>query len=725
MTVTLRSETADGATTKGSPLSHEELDNNFLFTQDGSTTVRTIAGKLEDYPSPQDYGFVPTGTADMATPNTKIATKLQSFGTIDVPAGSLAAASKLWTLIDGNQKDVYIIILGDSTGNDSTDWPRVWAGYLGTAAPTHTVKYRLWDASTFWPSATTVSTGSGSKIIHIDNVSISGANSRQFQGAARANIYSEGRFYDLAIINHGHNMQASDAHGNFCETSEAAAVVKLDNPHAQVVAILQNPRTDQPDYSANAVAAWRTVAALQGIGLIDVYSEFIRLGSPAGLYTDAVHPNDVGQKVWAGVVLFALGRPYKMHSNPAQIASSLVQRQPNLIPNPSFNEWESSNPTYTSLSNVTAERDYEKFESGAFSVKLTATGSSPIMTWDLSDKLPLVRGQWLTFAARIWYPSSANAACGQIAFSGTILKTLASTSATGAASRNTPTSDGSGGWCWVVTSVYVPVNELQLGIRVTAGASASDVCWVDRVWMGRGLLPYDIDHTAIPKPDIAEYYSSKNVGLVSGFTGTLTVSTNDIDVASGSPTARAFINVYNLVPGASYTATWNTVAGSGTVFARELTAGVGTVITSATFATETLTWTASAESNSLALAGGSDSWDLEDFTIVKAGEPAVTQATDKATGVTLNTLSGQITMNNAALAADAIVSFTLTNSKIEASDIILLNHISGGTLGSYVLNAAAAAGSATIYVANRSAGSLGEAVVIGFTVVKSRRAFVL
>ena len=41
----------------------------------------------------------------------------------------------------------------------------------------------------------------------------------------------------------------------------------------------------------------------------------------------------------------------------------------------------------------------------------------------------------------------------------------------------------------------------------------------------------------------------------------------------------------------------------------------------------------------------------------------VTQATGKSTGVTLNAASGQITMDDAALAAAAEISFTVTNSE--------------------------------------------------------------
>ena len=97
----------------------------------------------------------------------------------------------------------------------------------------------------------------------------------------------------------------------------------------------------------------------------------------------------------------------------------------------------------------------------------------------------------------------------------------------------------------------------------------------------------------------------------------------------------------------------------------------------------------------------------------------VTQDTSKATGVTLSKSTGQITLNNAALAADTTVSFTLTNTVIEAGDILIMNHISAGTAGSYLLNAQSAAGSASINVRNITAGSLSEAIVIAFAVIKA------
>lgn len=102
-----------------------------------------------------------------------------------------------------------------------------------------------------------------------------------------------------------------------------------------------------------------------------------------------------------------------------------------------------------------------------------------------------------------------------------------------------------------------------------------------------------------------------------------------------------------------------------------------------------------------------------------SGGGTVTQATNKSTGVTLNTLCGRITMNGAQLDAATAVSFTLTNSQIAATDLIVINHVSGGTTGSYMFGARAAAGSATITVRNVTAGNLSEAVVLAFAVIKA------
>lgn len=99
----------------------------------------------------------------------------------------------------------------------------------------------------------------------------------------------------------------------------------------------------------------------------------------------------------------------------------------------------------------------------------------------------------------------------------------------------------------------------------------------------------------------------------------------------------------------------------------------------------------------------------------------VTQLTSKSTGVTLNKLCGQITMNNAALANGVTVVFTVTNNTVAAADTIIVNIQSGATgTGGYIIQAEEiSAGSFNIAVRNVSGGSASDALVLNFTVIKS------
>jgi len=97
----------------------------------------------------------------------------------------------------------------------------------------------------------------------------------------------------------------------------------------------------------------------------------------------------------------------------------------------------------------------------------------------------------------------------------------------------------------------------------------------------------------------------------------------------------------------------------------------------------------------------------------------VTQATNKGTAVTLSTHSGQITLNNASLAAAAEVTFAVTNTTVAATDVVIAVHGSAGTAGAYLVQAnTMASGSCNITVGNLSTGSLGEAIVVNFVVIK-------
>ena len=95
----------------------------------------------------------------------------------------------------------------------------------------------------------------------------------------------------------------------------------------------------------------------------------------------------------------------------------------------------------------------------------------------------------------------------------------------------------------------------------------------------------------------------------------------------------------------------------------------------------------------------------------------VTQLTSKSTTVTLNKPSGQIQMNNATLASNTAAEFLLTNSLITANDNVYVT-FSGIPSNNYSYKAKAVAGGVYIIIKNESAGSLSEAVLLNFTVIK-------
>jgi hypothetical protein len=108
----------------------------------------------------------------------------------------------------------------------------------------------------------------------------------------------------------------------------------------------------------------------------------------------------------------------------------------------------------------------------------------------------------------------------------------------------------------------------------------------------------------------------------------------------------------------------------------------------------------------------------EEIGYASGAQGAVTQATSKSTGVTLNASAGRITMNGASLAAGTSVTFTLTNSTLSAKDVLIVNVGSGGTSGAYwpyVANLSS--GAAVIGVYNNTAGPLAEAIVLNFATI--------
>ncbi len=98
----------------------------------------------------------------------------------------------------------------------------------------------------------------------------------------------------------------------------------------------------------------------------------------------------------------------------------------------------------------------------------------------------------------------------------------------------------------------------------------------------------------------------------------------------------------------------------------------------------------------------------------------VAQQTDKGTTVVMSKPCGKITMDNAQLNAGVEVIFTVTNTLVSVTDVIVVVHTSAGTAGGYLPYVSRVAnGAFDITVSNISGGNLTEAPVLNFAVISA------
>lgn len=98
----------------------------------------------------------------------------------------------------------------------------------------------------------------------------------------------------------------------------------------------------------------------------------------------------------------------------------------------------------------------------------------------------------------------------------------------------------------------------------------------------------------------------------------------------------------------------------------------------------------------------------------------VTQLISRTTSVTLNKPTGVITLFTASLASNTQQQFVLDNSYITATDMVVVQHISGGTMGLYSITATAGTGNATIVIRNNSSLTSGsQTPVLKFMILRA------
>lgn len=107
---------------------------------------------------------------------------------------------------------------------------------------------------------------------------------------------------------------------------------------------------------------------------------------------------------------------------------------------------------------------------------------------------------------------------------------------------------------------------------------------------------------------------------------------------------------------------------------------------------------------------------------ITGASSAVTQATNRTTGVTIHATAGSITTHNASLAAEAAAAFVVTNNKVSVGDVVLVSQRSGAVGAMTTVEVKAVEnGSFTLSVMNGNvAAGTAEtgAIIINFAVIK-------
>lgn len=199
-------------------------------------------------------------------------------------------------LLEADSVDV--AIFGDSTGDEMTEWPALWAQSM-TADRAVTLNRWLNGPSTY--EKRELSTEGAAWTVW--NCSVSGWKPANFTEIVD-DCLPQGA--DVVVISLGHNNNSDPTQA----LPQLEALLGLIREHTSeevpVVMTVQNPvttpeRLPAADEVSTSIAEW---ASAHHYPVIDAYRAFVDApGGPAGLLKDdGLHPNEKGSQVWAEAV---------------------------------------------------------------------------------------------------------------------------------------------------------------------------------------------------------------------------------------------------------------------------------------------------------------------------------------------------------------------------------------------------------------------------------------
>jgi len=279
--------------------------------------------------------------------------------------------------------------------------------------------------------------------------------------------------------------------------------------------------------------------------------------------------------------------------------------------------WSDSLPSgYTINSYCTASSDTTNYETKGYSLKLTSTGAVGqigIVSTDFGGTLSkLNKANGATFSVRVKPSTGSGNNCGRVEVD----------LGGGVVVSSWPRTEPKNGWYW--SSVFLTSAQLLAATKCILSVysgETTDTVSIDRITLNEGNL---LKNSKFKPITTVQFYKPSNVyqktsNDVLVITGNQVQCTNTIDAYPGFK-----INITDLTIGTSYTATWTSAiaAANSAVLVRSFGGGGAVQATATPLNTNTITWTAIADSASLqveilAATAGVTTFTVTNLSIVK------------------------------------------------------------------------------------------------------------
>lgn len=240
-------------------------------------------------------------TAEAApAPSAKNATNTT---TKQAPAPLAAGApGQLMNQLSNGWGNATITLLGDSTGNDRSEWFYQLSVWIAERYPHYRTTYRQWNhQKQAYGAPVVLSEGNGWLTLSLYNGSVGGAKAGYaLQGNRFDKLTAQGG--NLFLLSYSHNEGRDTSYPTY---NRLAAKLAALWPSPDVVPVLQNPegtpsKTSLERYAHNVrLHSIAELAEENGWTTIDAHQQFASDKRPLrSLVPDGIHPNAAGQALW-------------------------------------------------------------------------------------------------------------------------------------------------------------------------------------------------------------------------------------------------------------------------------------------------------------------------------------------------------------------------------------------------------------------------------------------